>query len=136
MLAETPCVLSSRHPIYGAINKAITGDEFCHCELHAAGLFFRTRRGELLTPLSEVSALWHSGSRWSLGNPVVCEVQVRNKKLPEWRFVFILSSVHGFASKTVPNLARAILKANPEASIIPTPDEFPLLARLHAYFFR
>ena len=132
-----PYVLSSKRLVYGAIYKAIMGDDFCHCELRTSGIYFRTKRGELLAPLSEISAVWLvHGSRWSLGDPAIYEVQTTNKKVPEWRFVFALSGEHCFGSKTIPNLNQAVLKANPEASIIPTPDEFPFLARLHSCFSR
>ncbi len=119
-------VLSNDLRFLSWLHEFAFGDALCRCEWRPEGLFLRTRRGELLTPLSEISAFWGAETRNCF---TYYEIQVKNKELPEWRFVFASAYLPGLGlgMGVVDRLKRAILMANPEASVIPLPVDPGLL---------
>jgi hypothetical protein len=108
-----------------SMHRMLTGDDLCYCEWREVGLFFQSRRGGILVPLSCISAFWRIHDK-----PPIFEVQLEDKERPEWRFVFVLAWEHCFRSKTIPNLRLAIRTANPDSSIVPPPGETSLFSRL------
>lgn len=137
VIARSPIILSRRSRYRRSAHEAMTGEAVCHCEWRVDGLFFHTRQGELLVPLSEVSAFWlRSGWLWTLsGKLPVYEVQIEDKHLPEWRFMFELAWLHLVGTTAIQDLRKALSVANPVASIVPPPDDRGLLARLVSDFF-
>lgn len=99
------------------MHEMIYGDSMSYREWRQEGLLFRSQQGETLVPLAEVGALWRLNSR-----PPIIEVQLKDTRAAEWRWVFVVASEHWGWSQTLPRLRQAIREANPEASIVPPPD--------------
>ena len=99
------------------MHEAIYGDFMSHCEWRQEGLLFRSRQGVTLVPLKEIGAFWRLG-----GRPPIMEVQLRDQRAVEWRWVFVVASAHRGRSKILSSLRQAIREANPESSIEPPPE--------------
>ncbi|HTH48852.1 MAG TPA: hypothetical protein VMB21_15165 [Candidatus Limnocylindria bacterium] len=116
---EQASVILSRPARFGvSLHELLTGDFLCLCEWRPNGIYFGTRHGELLMPLSEISAIW----RLEVSNLPIYEIQIANKSLPEWRFVLRLAAPLQVGVRKMDDLKLAVLEANPEASIVPLPE--------------
>lgn len=111
--------LSRRRGLRNLLHELVTGRPTCDCEWRSDGLHFAWPQDSLRVPLSGISAFW----RVFPSNYPIYEVQREDNSGPHWRLQFILAREHWAPANTIPQLCRAILAANPSASIIPMPKE-------------
>ncbi|MBN8246559.1 MAG: hypothetical protein J0L84_03855 [Verrucomicrobia bacterium] len=117
LIIQSPIRLSGLRLLGAWLHELIHDDCMSYCEWRQEGLLFRSRYEETLVPLKEVGAFWRLNSR-----PPIFEVQLKDTRAVQWRWVFVVASVHWGRSKALVKLRQAIREANPEASIEPPPQ--------------